>query len=153
MHVNERPALESGNHWTWVQNLPTGGLRDSSFHNWPSLLTTLQADTRRGLRGETDFTQFRERRICEEKLFILSVRSPETHSHSLRCPRDRRAGTALQSWTRLLSALGRDGTTGPMGLRRCPNIPTPLASVGRRPRGWMRFLITVFPEGQETHLL
>ena len=93
-------------------DLPTGGLRDYSFHNWSFLLTTLQVDTRRGLRGETDFTLFREHRMCKEKLSIFSVRAQEKLTPQYMVPK-RGSGIAHQSWMCLVSSSEETAQWGP----------------------------------------
>ena len=89
LYLNKQPLLKSSSHWIWIQDLPTGGLRYSSFHKWSFPLNTLQVDTRRGLRGETGFTLFREHKICKEKLPIFSVRAWEKLTPTVYCVQER----------------------------------------------------------------
>ena len=102
----------SRSQWIWVQDLPTGGLRESSFHNWSFLFTILQVDTRRGLRGETDFTLFREHKMYKEKLSIFSVRAQEKLTPQYMVPK-RGSGIAHQSWTCLVSSSEETAQWGP----------------------------------------
>ena len=89
LYLNKQSLLKSSSHWIWIQDLPTGGLSYSSFHNWSFLLNTLQVDTRRGLRGETGVTLFREHKMCKEKLSTFSVRAWEKLTPTVYCAQER----------------------------------------------------------------